>query len=314
MSSSQAGTTNKVRRVLVTGSHRSGSTWVGKVLSQADELGYMHEPFNPIYPNVPSAPIDKWFLYISAHNHEAYHEYFSKILEWKYQALPRLRGIGNVFQAKMWLKYAALFARNRRQAKVPLMKDPIAFFSAPWLHKEFDMQVVSLVRHPAAFVYSLKRKDWHFPFKHLLEQEELMQDWLSEFTAEIEDFASNKKDIVEQASLFWCILYSTQLKFQERFTDWSFLKHEDLSRDPLKGFETLFGRLGLAYTSAIKEYVEQSSSTKNPGGTTGNEEQMKRDSAANIKYWKAKMSDEEIARVKDLTQSVWPSFYTEADW
>lgn len=314
MSSSHTSAQGPLRPILVTGSHRSGSTWVGQVLSQATELGYMHEPFNPIYPSVSSAPIDLWFQYIAAHNRSTYTEYFAKTLDWNYQALPRLAGIGNVFQAKMWLKYMLLFTKNRRAGKVPLMKDPIAFFSAPWLASEFDMQVVSLVRHPAAFVYSLKRKGWHFPFHHLFQQQELMNDWLAEFAVGIEEFARNKKDIVEQASFFWCILYSTQLKFQERYPNWSYLKHEALSLDPMTEFERLFAKLGLQYTEAIKNYVRQSSSSENPGGTTGSEEQLKRDSAANTKYWKAKMSVEEIAQVKDLTQDIWPAFYTEADW
>lgn len=32
--------------ILVTGSRRSGSTWVGNVLSLAAGTGYVHEPFN----------------------------------------------------------------------------------------------------------------------------------------------------------------------------------------------------------------------------------------------------------------------------
>ena len=30
--------------ILVTGSHRSGSTWVGKMLSVAPHVAYIHEP------------------------------------------------------------------------------------------------------------------------------------------------------------------------------------------------------------------------------------------------------------------------------
>jgi len=314
MSSRTMNSSNTIRPILVTGSHRSGSTWVGQVLSQSKELGYMHEPFNPIYPSVKTAPIDIWFLYISQHNGKAYKEYFQKVLNWDYQSLKRLSGIGNSFQAKMWLKYMGIFSKNRSAGKVPLMKDPIAFFSAPWLASEFDMQVVSLVRHPAAFVYSLKRKNWNFPFKHLLQQTELMQDWLEDFREDIGRLAAEKKDIIEQAVLFWRLLYSVQLKFQEKYPHWSYLKHEDLSMKPEAEFERLFEALGLDYSAEIRDYVKKSSSSENPGGTTGAEEQLKRDSAANTKYWKAKMTSAEIEKVKELTKDIWPSFYGEADW
>jgi len=32
--------------ILVTGSHRSGTTWAGKMISACPNVGYIHEPFN----------------------------------------------------------------------------------------------------------------------------------------------------------------------------------------------------------------------------------------------------------------------------
>ena len=34
------------RPILVTGSHRSGSTWLGQMIGASDAVGYIHEPFN----------------------------------------------------------------------------------------------------------------------------------------------------------------------------------------------------------------------------------------------------------------------------
>ena len=36
------------RPILVTGAHRSGTTWVGKMLALAPGVGYVHEPFSPL--------------------------------------------------------------------------------------------------------------------------------------------------------------------------------------------------------------------------------------------------------------------------
>ena len=36
--------------ILVTGAHRSGTTWVGKMLALAPGIGYVHEPFSPRTP------------------------------------------------------------------------------------------------------------------------------------------------------------------------------------------------------------------------------------------------------------------------
>ncbi|MCF8233846.1 MAG: hypothetical protein K9G67_15655 [Bacteroidales bacterium] len=34
------------KEILVTGAHRSGTTWVGHVMREAPEVHYIHEPFN----------------------------------------------------------------------------------------------------------------------------------------------------------------------------------------------------------------------------------------------------------------------------
>ena len=51
-----------VRPILVTGAHRSGTTWVGKMLALAPGVGYIHEPFSPATaPGISGAPFDRYF-------------------------------------------------------------------------------------------------------------------------------------------------------------------------------------------------------------------------------------------------------------
>lgn len=47
--------------ILVTGTVRSGTTFVGKVLSLPLEVDYIHEPFNPLC-GMPG--IDRWHCYL----------------------------------------------------------------------------------------------------------------------------------------------------------------------------------------------------------------------------------------------------------
>jgi hypothetical protein len=59
------------KAILVTGSHRSGSTWVGKMIAQSPSVVYIHEPFNlEIGPcvGICSAKFNYWFTYISPEN------------------------------------------------------------------------------------------------------------------------------------------------------------------------------------------------------------------------------------------------------
>ena len=54
------------RPILVTGAHRSGTTWVGSMLALSPRIGLIHEPFSPITPpGVSSAPFDRFFRYVT---------------------------------------------------------------------------------------------------------------------------------------------------------------------------------------------------------------------------------------------------------
>jgi len=60
-------------KILVTGSHRSGTTWVAKMIANSPSVGYIHEPFNPtIYrPGICAAKF-RGFTYISKENEAAF--------------------------------------------------------------------------------------------------------------------------------------------------------------------------------------------------------------------------------------------------
>ena len=130
----------------------------------------------------------------------------------------------------------------------PLIKDPIAIMSADWIASKFNMDVLVLIRHPAAFAGSLKKTNWFFPFSHFLKQPSLMNSHLYPFEAEIRTFAKKKQDIIEQAVLLWKIIHYMILKYRAEHRDWIFIQHEDLSQDPLHYFRILFGRLNLEFS------------------------------------------------------------------
>ena len=59
------------------------------------------------------------------------------------------------------------FRRYGGESARPLLKDPIAVFSAEWLGDTFGMDVVVLIRHPAAFVNSIVARQLRHPFERL---------------------------------------------------------------------------------------------------------------------------------------------------
>ena len=50
------------RPILVTGAHRSGTTWVGKMLAASREVAYISEPLNKWHrPGVMAIPVEYWY-------------------------------------------------------------------------------------------------------------------------------------------------------------------------------------------------------------------------------------------------------------
>ena len=65
--------------ILITGSHRSGTTFMGKVLGLDKHVGLIHEPFNQIkFYGINRFSTKEWFQYIDKTNGT---EYYSKIKE-----------------------------------------------------------------------------------------------------------------------------------------------------------------------------------------------------------------------------------------
>jgi hypothetical protein len=294
--------------ILVTGSHRSGSTWVGRMLALDPSVGFIMEPFNLNHrPGICRARFDYWFQYLSVVDGESYAKDIEDCLNFRYSLAAEVRAIRAPKDLGRMARDLWKFANNRLHGRRALIKDPIALFSAGWLAERFDMDVVVLIRHPAAFAGSLKAANWPHPFRHLLEQERLLERYLSGFRDEIERQVRNPGDIVDQAILLWNLVHHTILLYQQEHSEWHYLRHEDISLNPVGEFRKLFGKLGLVYSDTVQKEVIAHTSSEMP-------DTFKRDSRANISTWRQRLTDTEIRRVKEKTHRLSKEFYSEESW
>lgn len=306
------------RGILVTGSHRSGTTWVGKMLANAPGTSYLHEPFKPGWnPPYVFTRFEPYFFYISDHNARLHEPDVRRTLRftyswWRYFGeKPSLGQAGRA--TSRWLRWTSRRWRGHR----PIVKDPIALFSALWLSERFGMDVVVMIRHPAAFVSSIKLRKWHFDFNDLLCQGELVRDLLAPFEGDIRRLAAKNDDLVDQAILQWRLFHHVIRGYQARRPDWQYVRHEDLSRDPLSGFRAMFQRLGLEFTPECERDVRESSDSANPTDATAEGRSthwVKLNSAENVNNWQRRLSQDEIRRVREGTGDLSQHFYSDADW
>jgi hypothetical protein len=301
------------RPILVTGSHRSGSTWVGQMIASHPSIAYIEEPFNAHMR--PGSPVRHMWHHVTEEDACLYRDYVGRLLRFRpywrecLGERPSLRRLGNAaFQAGLGL------SRRLRGAR-PLLKDPIAFFSAEWLAETFDMDVIVLIRHPAAFVSSIKRLGWDVNFANFLEQPRLLEGRLAPFAAEVRHLHEQRQDIVEHGILVWRMIHHVLLEYRAEHPDWVFLRHEDLSLRPVEEFRVLFARLGLAFTPAVRQTIEEHSSAENPSDApAGTVHQLRRDSRANVWHWTHRLRPEEAARVLRGTEDIARVLYPEPEW
>jgi hypothetical protein len=297
--------------ILVTGIQRSGTTWIGRMLSLSHGVTYLGEPLNPYIPG-PLLSLERkyQYTYICEANERRYLQAFEALRSFEYPFLRELRAARSAANVLRVGKRGALFAAARLRGARALIKDPFAFFSAPWLARRLGCRVVVCVRHPGAVAGSMQRLNWGFDFGHLLDQPLLMADMLAPFEGEIRAAARRPDDVVGQASLLWKLVYATADRFRAEFPEFVVVRHEDLSSAPVKGFESLYRDLGIDFDARAAETIREFSDERNPREQQGKQAKAVRlNSRAAAETWRARLTESDRERIRDATAGVIELFY-----
>jgi len=291
-----SGAESAVRPILVTGMHRSGTTWLGRMLCASGRLIDVQEPLNVRNRlTILKSRVPIWYAYITESNEEVFLRAYRDAVTFRVHPLWDLARIrfglhrSPLRVSKRW----GSFLLGRAQRRRLLIKDPFAVFSIPWFARRLNCQIVVTVRHPAAVVSSLKERGWWFDFSDLLCQSQLMADQLARYEPAMRKALENPDDIIGQGSLLWTIIHQTVREHQARGVDLRVVRHEDLTAHPEREYEVLYQHLELPFTSAVRRTVARS---------------------ARASAWRSRLDADELARIRTLTEDVWPDYYSSADW
>ncbi|MEP6476622.1 MAG: sulfotransferase [Actinomycetota bacterium] len=304
------------RPILVTGAHRSGTGWVGRMIAAAPSptVAYLWEPFSRFHrPGILAVDFPYWFPYVCKENQGPVAPAVADMLAFRYRPVAELRSIRSSRDVGRFARDWSDFARWRRSGARPLLKDPIALLSAEWLADTFDLDVTVLIRHPAAFVNSLTQRDLSHPFDHFLRQPLLMRESLAPFEEEIRAFSEDPRPVFDQAILLWNILHSAIQRYRATRPDWLFLRLEDVARDPIGSFREIYARLGLRFDAATEQTISAHSDASN-SAEVEDPADARRDSRASIETWRRHLSPEQIDRVRTAVEPIAKEFYSDADW
>ncbi len=305
---------NELTPILVTGSHRSGTTWVGKMLAAAADTAYISEPLNVLHrPGVFRVPVKYWYTYITEENEAEYLPAYRELLNFQYHTWLEIKSLRSLKDFLRMGRDFRIFFNGSMSGQRALIKDPFAVFSTPWFANRLHCKIVITARHPAGFAGSLKRLGWNYDFNNLLNQPLLMRDHLEADRAAMQ--AIDKNNIVSQAALLWKFIYRFVHGTRESFPQFGIVRHEDLSLDPVNRFQILYKSLGMDFTERVQKIIENSSSSENPVRLARNRtHSVNLDSRANLDNWKKILSPEEISRVRKITEGVSEFFYSEEEW
>lgn len=300
--------------ILVTGAHRTGTTWVGRMLAASRDVAYISEPLNVMHrPGVFRAPVSKWYTLINEENESIFLPAFLEMLDLRYGVWREIRSLRSAKDVARMGRDFSGFLRGRLAGQRVLIKDPFAVFSAPWFAERLDCRVVFTTRHPAGFASSLKRLNWPFDFKDLLEQPLLVRDLLDEDRVAMESISI--ADTLGQAALLWRVIYRSAARMIKLYPSFIMVRHEDLSLDPVNEFGGLYKKLGLSFTPKVEQTVLNATSSENPNElSTKKVHSVKLDSRANIDNWKKRLSAEEIKHIREITSDVAELCYPDAEW
>lgn len=248
--------------IFVTGVIRSGTTFLGTILSAPLQVDYIHEPFNGGYSLPEYEALKPRYVRPGLENEEdrQYHEHISRIFSydiamrsaqydndpWHIKAVKRLVGSRGPFYFRL--------AKVNPFHRAAVIKDPVARMVTEHLYLHFDAKPVILVKHPVSFIASLKRVHWWPEVAEFAEQPHLVADYFSD---EPEFFGRSWPNRMLESAAHWRATYKVLLDQAERYPDWQVITHETLSTHPLEEFRKLFLALELPWSESVERKIRK---------------------------------------------------------
>ncbi|WP_163026027.1 sulfotransferase [Chachezhania antarctica] len=297
------------RVILVTGSPRSGTTAIGQYLSLPGNTAPLHEPLNGItglsrvsrhYEIPGTAGFDDTDL------EEIVHGIRHLKLTYKKRGYDREK-IHRKIAARLVghrprLSYLA--AKYRFGIERLIWKDP---FALPLLgHPAMqDIPSVVTVRNPFAVAASYKRMRWGNDADEVAGRLDALGAWSAPCLPK--SFGAEGYSAAENAALLWSVNYRRAVEaFRARDNLW-FVDIDDVIAQPVGVYRTLYRHLDIPWTDGIEQQIraaytapaEGSATTEQPKENKAHDQN--RDISKVNSYWTSVLTEEEAARVGELT-------------
>jgi hypothetical protein len=263
------------RSILVTGTARSGTTWLADLIASQINCRIMFEPFNPELVREYSRFHYFQYMRPDGEDHEL-HAFACKVFTGEIRNRWVDRQNENII------------------SKYRLIKEIRANLLLKWLHMQFpDVPTIFLMRHPCAVVLSRMELGWDTDrdIEPFLSQPELVTDHLGYHL----DLIRSAKTDEEKHAIIWCVSNLVPL-MQFNPGELNIVYYENLCVQPEIEFPRIFESLGHAYKDALTERIDRPSQTTRVTSAvvTGSNK---------ISHWKDALSPLQIERILRMVQA-----------
>lgn len=267
--------------IILAGSGRSGTTWLGNIIAASPSMRIIFEPFD--YRHVPAASVLPLRAY--ARPTESYPDWAAFV--------------GQALRGQLDNEWVNRQGR-RRWAWQRLVKAIRANLMLGWIDHTFHPKIVFTIRHPCAVVLSRVKLQWDTHLDVFLGQPQLVADYLEPFVEVI----NRAQTPLQQHTVTWCIENLVPLRQLPDY-DWIFCSYEQLYRNPQPEAERVLAGLGLRQSWFTRRAITKVTMVARPDSAILSNEDP-------LTAWKNKLTAQEIDEILGIVNQFGIDLYSDA--
>lgn len=226
--------------IILAGSGRSGTTWLGNIIAANPNVRIIFEPFD--YRRVPDAA------------HLPLRPYARPQAEYPdWSAFVHRVLCGQV--QNEWINRQGNYWWTSRR----LIKAIRANLMLAWMDHMFQPQIVFMTRHPCAVVLSRLKLKWQTHLDVFLQQPQLMADYLDPYV----DLIRGAQTPIQKHAVMWAVENLIPLK-QLPAHNWVFCTYEELVHNPDAQAERVLDALGIQKSWFTRRAIKRVSMVTRP--------------------------------------------------
>lgn len=263
------------RSILVAGTARSGTTWLGDLIASQMPSRILFEPFHPDL--VSDYRSFHYFQYMRPGTEDPeFHAFAEKVFTGEIR--------------NRWIDHQ----NETIISKFRLVKEIRANLALKWLHDNFpEVPIIFIMRHPCAVVLSRMELGWATDrdIEPFLSQPYLLEDHLGPYL----DLICSAENVEEKHAVIWSVSNLVPLK-QFNSNELKVVYYENLCTQPEIELSGIFETIGYQYSDSLITRSNQPSQTTRRASAvvTG---------ANKIKNWQKKLSRSQIDHILRVVQA-----------